>query len=373
LSASAGYWLASSCREITAAKTALVGSIGAISVRVSYAKEYADRGVEFTYIRSGEFKALGQGGEVFSDKAYAEEIKIVKGFHKIFTSHIVKSRPETAKANIDEWSTGKVFLASEAMSLGLIDKIVTFEMVVAKLYKNSNNVRNSLLASTTDIEDKFMKTNLMTKDQMAKFASGVPLSDLGLSANNLKKAEEIIKAKAEGSGAVDLDKNPKAEASGAVDLDKNPKAEVSGAVDLDKNQKAEAEVSESQKAEAIHASEISTLNKQIGKLEGKIEALTESNTVACSALKDEIKGFESTQKELVSIVTEATIRLQVPLNTQAASLDGLSADAIILQYNSANSLFKTKFNTGSSSARTTESRESQESLKPKHTIKKVAE
>lgn len=350
---SAGYWLLSSCRKITASKAAMTGSIGVIATHVSQ-KGYMDKmGVEFHYIRSGEYKALGQSGEDFTKEAEAEMSKLVMGLFKFFTAQVLQGRGQLAAAKMSDWNTGKVFLSEESKALGLIDEINTFDSCIAKLYKNSNN---GYMSSNADVlKDTLMKQNLLTKEQAAKFASGVPVDKLGLSAESLAEVNATIDKHKESLDAEPVEEEIAAKVEEEISAEDVP---------ADK-------VVESTSALTAALAQNADLNKQLGKLEGKIELLQENQKSLQEAHAAEISQLESTQKTLTAIAAKAANRLQVAVGARATDLDNVGAASVISQYNAAENTLEKTFKIGATSVSATESRKEQASLQPRHNINKV--
>lgn len=136
---SAGYWLASQARVIVAPEFGGAGSIGTILLHADYSKQMAADGITVTIIRAGEKKAEGNPFEPLADsqaqkwQTQAEEIRVR------FAEAVAKgrgSRFSKAKALKTE---AEAFDAKEALSLGLIDAIVSpsqaFEAFVREVNK----------------------------------------------------------------------------------------------------------------------------------------------------------------------------------------------------------------------------------------------
>lgn len=353
---SAGYWLISSARKITASKMAQLGSIGVLLTTVSYAKALEEAGVKYTYIRSGEHKALGQFGEELTEEAKAELQESVNNVSQFFFNQVKSRRPALASANFEKWNTGKTFLAKEAMDIGLVDEITTFDLTVAKLFENSNNGYN-LSNNTSLSEEAIMKLkNLLSKDQLAKLAAGVALSNLGLSAEDLEKAQAIQ------AGESDSEE------------EETEVTEEESEVTSEEEETEDDEESEDDSEDSTEASNVTQLMsantdlaKQLARVEVKLEQEQESTT----ALEEQIETLKATQATLVTIAAEATNKLQVAVGAQASSFEGSSAEDVITHHTSAKEKFETTFGTGAKSKASVTSRSSQESLQPKHPIKKV--
>jgi signal peptide peptidase SppA len=136
--ASAAYWLGSAAREIHATEMASVGSIGVIAVHQEYSKAMEKEGVKPTVFTAGKYKGVGNPYEPLSaeDKEYIQaHVDDAYGF---FISAVAENRGLTADYVRENSADGKDFYAKEAISVGLVDRINSFQDVV-KLLDSSHN------------------------------------------------------------------------------------------------------------------------------------------------------------------------------------------------------------------------------------------
>lgn len=119
---SAAYWLASVARDISAPQTASIGSIGVRTLHIDWSKWNQDMGLAFTHLAAGVYKALGNEDEPLNKKARAYFQEKLDTLYSIFIDAVARNRRvSTEKAQ--GMADGKVFLADEALALGLIDRI----------------------------------------------------------------------------------------------------------------------------------------------------------------------------------------------------------------------------------------------------------
>lgn len=123
MAASAGYWVASQCREIVmeSETSSEVGSIGVLAMHVDASEHYAKEGFKYTIVRSegSEDKALWNSLEPLSDAVLSEakaELNVIK---KAFISTVKKGRPGI---DVGVFS-GKMYSGKDALSLGMADRI----------------------------------------------------------------------------------------------------------------------------------------------------------------------------------------------------------------------------------------------------------
>jgi len=119
---SGAYWLGSQCREIAAPDTAVVGSIGVVTMHWDNSVWYQTVGSIPTYLQAGEFKAAGNDTQPLNtrDRAYIQER--IDQSRELFVAAVAQGRklsPDDVRA-----TEARVYLAAAALKAGLIDRIV---------------------------------------------------------------------------------------------------------------------------------------------------------------------------------------------------------------------------------------------------------
>jgi ClpP class serine protease len=105
---------------ISAGRTAEAGYIGVYSVYFDWSGFNERIGIKPIVIRSGEHKGVGL--DQITDSQIAVEQEIIDGLADQFISSVAAGRGRD-KNEIAELATGRLWLAEEAMSLGLIDAV----------------------------------------------------------------------------------------------------------------------------------------------------------------------------------------------------------------------------------------------------------
>lgn len=149
MAASAAMWIASAASEIYVTQaTDQVGSIGVytkiadwnsyykdalkLNVQDIYAPQSTDKNKDYRDAISGNTTAVEEDLSVLADQ---------------FISSVARNR--SGKIKGDSWKTGKMFYAKDAVKIGLIDGIKTFDQVVNRmiqLNKNSQQTNSSNMA-----------------------------------------------------------------------------------------------------------------------------------------------------------------------------------------------------------------------------------
>ncbi len=136
---SAAYALASAATRILVTPSGSVGSIGALITHIDYSEQLKNEGVKVTFIHSGDHKTDGNPYEALSPSVKAGMQKLADIARKEFVDLVVKNRSLDTQVVFD--TQAECYLASEALSLGLIDGITTpIEAVVSFLSELSSSV-----------------------------------------------------------------------------------------------------------------------------------------------------------------------------------------------------------------------------------------
>jgi len=122
VAASGGYMMACAADRIVAAPFAVVGSIGVVAAIPNVHRLLKKNEIDFEEMTAGEFKRsvsvfgeiTPQGREHFHGK--------LEDTHGAFKAHVAHCRPNV---DIEKVANGDVWLASEAVGLGLVDEIAT--------------------------------------------------------------------------------------------------------------------------------------------------------------------------------------------------------------------------------------------------------
>ena len=124
MSASAAYWIASSSDHIIAHRSSIVGSIGALSMKLDLEELFKKIGADIGIVRSHALKAAGAGYHKLTDKQRESEQQFVKELARIFLNSVVTARGWNEE-DIAKITGGKIYSGDQALELKLIDAIGT--------------------------------------------------------------------------------------------------------------------------------------------------------------------------------------------------------------------------------------------------------
>lgn len=129
MACSAAYWMAASCRQVTAGKMAEVGNIGTMAVVMTYANTEETMGVKFTVFKAGKYKGIGSPYEELDDVAKKEIQANIEQTNKFFLDHVSVNR-NLMLSDKDKWAEGRTFYAADGLAVGLIDKVTSLDELI---------------------------------------------------------------------------------------------------------------------------------------------------------------------------------------------------------------------------------------------------
>lgn len=120
--ASGGYLVSCAATRVIALPSAMVGSIGAISIRPIVLELLQRIGVQVAVTKSGRLKDMGAFYRVPTEEEQQKEQQLIDETYKGFMTRVAESRHLGEEA-VQQLATAEVFLAPRAKELGLIDEL----------------------------------------------------------------------------------------------------------------------------------------------------------------------------------------------------------------------------------------------------------
>ncbi len=171
LCASAAFYAAASATEIVAGRTDLVGSIGTIVTIYDSSEAAKSAGLRVVPITTGKYKAVGLFGTPLTADEQAYLQSIVDSYFLDFQHAVFTGRG--TRLSLADWSQvsdGRVFVASDAMRLGLVDRLGRMGDTMARLHGDflrvQGRVQRSMLA-VGDIDARRRMEDRVIKQRMA--------------------------------------------------------------------------------------------------------------------------------------------------------------------------------------------------------------
>jgi signal peptide peptidase SppA len=131
LCCSGGYWLASAADKVTAAPTAVIGSIGAVMTLRDTREADAKRGIKTIEIVSSV--SPDKRPDPTSDAGLAKLQAIADRLGEEFVTAVARQRGVSVETVIADFGKGGVFVGADAVKARLVDGLSSFESVLASL------------------------------------------------------------------------------------------------------------------------------------------------------------------------------------------------------------------------------------------------
>jgi signal peptide peptidase SppA len=136
LAASAAYWIGCAASEFYVTPGGEVGSIGVWQAHQDFSKALEDAGVKTTLISAGKFKVEGNPYTPLDEDAQAFMQSRVDDYYGAFTKAVAKGRGVSIAQARDAMGQGRVLGADAALAQNMVDGIVPFDAVLAKMQKS---------------------------------------------------------------------------------------------------------------------------------------------------------------------------------------------------------------------------------------------
>lgn len=172
---SGGYWVLSQCDWACITDSGITGSVGAYRVHVDETRALEMEGVRVELIRATDSpaKILANPWEPLTEEGRAGEKTMVNQTMAAFIAAVAAGRGISTGDVRSRFGRGAVMQAKEAQAAGLVDKIATFDAVVAmmaegklrprkvsKVEETPGGRRTSVIRAQTAAQ--ILKTNLLT-------------------------------------------------------------------------------------------------------------------------------------------------------------------------------------------------------------------
>lgn len=318
--ASAAYWLASGVSTIMAGSTAIVGSLGVLSVHTERSQMLKTAGVAVTVVRAGKYKALANSVEPLTEQALAEVQGQVDAMYDIFMAQVAAGRNVTISTADSQMGQGREFLGKGAVTAGLADKLATYDQALAatkKLDKNPAMMNNPQKSKGTNMVNKAT----LNESQLAALAAGASLEAVAAAATASVVEDDAAQAAALVAAAA-----PAVTEAAAV-AEKAAEPDAAAAL-------AAAPATDSALVTMLQAQLVTAQDAVIA---AKVEAGT---------FKAQIEAQRTTHDGLLSIARAAVGKMAVALGGTAEASAHLDAVAVLAQYAQVEATFKDKFKVG---------------------------
>lgn len=337
--ASAAYWLGSSAGSVVMGKSAVVGSIGVLSVHTEYSKALEAEGVTKTVVRAGSEKALANSIEPLSAKGRASIQALVDSAYEVFVDHVANMRGASYAHADMNMAQGREFIGESAVKAGLVDAINSFDQVMGLL-------KSKAIDSSNNFMDNRGKPNRSIIGQAGTNLSGEP--DMGVK-NKQALTEQDIAALAAGASALKVGEEIVAEAGASASV--VAEAEAGKTIELVVSTEVVKEAVDvvAEKVANFDAT-IQLLNSQLA---AKDEALLQAG-IKLAKLEESAALVTASAGPLLEIVCKSINNMQVALNSPALDMSAMAPAQVLAEHGRWTAQFADKFKVGGVAAVTGE-------------------
>ena len=196
---SAAYAIGSSASKLYLTRTAIVGSIGVISLHLDQSEYNKKQGVNITPIYAGSHKNDFSPYQKLSKQAYKRALDEINIFYNLFCETVARNRGLT-KQEIQK-TEALTYLGNDAIKAGLADEIITYTGLIQN-FKNIQTTGGNIMSKqkknkkdAIDIDLKNIKVEDAVKIIEACNEAGHPelakgFIEKGASIDEVKKAIE---------------------------------------------------------------------------------------------------------------------------------------------------------------------------------------
>lgn len=173
MAASGGYYIACAAERIYANRNTLTGSIGVISGQsIDLTGLFSNLGIKYTTITSGKNKNMGNVNEPLTKEQQDILQAISDEVYQQFTG-IVSTERGLPLEDVVTIADGRIYTASQAQKLGLIDQIGTLDDVKQYIRENYDPAYKNIQFIDFEYENNDFLLSILKKYGIVSFMEGV--------------------------------------------------------------------------------------------------------------------------------------------------------------------------------------------------------
>ncbi len=179
---SGAYWIASSCDKILASDTALLGSIGVVSI---FEKDDDDKTIEIVSSQSPNKRP-----DINTEEGKAKIQARVDELAEVFIAKVARNRGITAMDVVKNFGAGDVSVGQHAVRNGLADGLASFEAIITDLNMEKTFMNDTININAEEIRQA--ERERMAKVFAADITKGKETTAQALLAKTELAAEDIL-------------------------------------------------------------------------------------------------------------------------------------------------------------------------------------
>lgn len=168
LAASGGYYISAAADSIFAQPNTITGSIGVFGIIPNMQGFFNDKlGITFDVVKTGEFADLGSINRPLTAQEEAIIQRSVNKIYDTFTKKVADGR-DKSQSYIDSIGQGRVWTGSQALELGLVDKLGGIEDAITAAASKAN-IEEYKIVTYPAISDPFEALLGNSKDRISQW------------------------------------------------------------------------------------------------------------------------------------------------------------------------------------------------------------
>jgi protease IV len=153
LAASGGYYISCGADKIYAETTTLTGSIGVFGILPHTERFFKSKtGITFDRVKTNRYADIGSTSRLMDDTEYKIIQQGVDDIYDLFTGRVATGRKMDQQLIKDSIGEGRIWMGSDALSLGLVDEIGGLNKAIKEAAKRAK-VKEYIVKSYPEIED----------------------------------------------------------------------------------------------------------------------------------------------------------------------------------------------------------------------------
>ena len=181
---SGAYWIASACDRILAADTAILGSIGVVSI--------FEKGDDNKTIEIVSSQSPNKRPNVETEEGKAKIQEHIDALADIFINKVALYRGITPQEVVKNFGGGDVFVGEKAVSIGLADGLSSFEEVIADLNQTEKSFMNEQQNTFSAEDIKMAERERMSQVFASELVKGFEATAQMLLAKTDMSASDIL-------------------------------------------------------------------------------------------------------------------------------------------------------------------------------------
>lgn len=325
--ASAALWLGCSVTKVYAAETAMVGSLGVLTVHAERSKQLEEDGIKVTVVRAGKDKALANPYEPLSEKGKEDLQNNANALYDVFLPWVASKRGMSSATAEAKFGQGTVFVGKQALAAGLVDELGTYEDAYAAAQKLAMQKASKQNTRSTPSTRAALDTNVAqvltaSATKTAGAGDNTPIQE----GNNMKLSLTAEELTAMAAGISLSNQEPEEVATPVAEAPEEVATPV-----------AEAPVDP-----------VATLTAQVKDLSVQLSALTSASAAATASADAHKVAADS----MLTIVRNSIKTMAIGLQDEVKA-DTLDFTQALAEHGRLSALFKSKFKVGGVAATNT--------------------